>query len=333
MRFPFSCSWEKGLGVEGDPLTGTTTTIYIGNYFEWTVTEAPTATTKTYYYAGAVRIAMRTNNGDPQWLLGDHLGSTSLVYDGTATVRQGYMPWGEQRFVDGAGELPTTFRFTGQREEAGIGLYFYGARWYDAALGRFVQADTVIPGSRNPNALDRYLYAFGNPLIYIDPSGHIPLIDGLYDVEYATKHADEIEEKLAGKESATDPGDLSRITDTPTPYPPTPTPGKTNTPTPTQTTGPTSTSTHYPTPTPTPTSGPTSTSTPNPTPSPAPPPNLEEGFELMSEPFSLWPDNEPGYIPPNLPPLETGDPNLDFVINVILPILTTIIDGINHVLD
>jgi RHS repeat-associated protein len=153
-------------------VSGTTTTISIGNYFEWTVTEAPTATMKTYYYAGAIRIAMRTDGGDPQWLLGDHLGSTGLVYDGEATVRQGYMPWGEMRFVDGAGELPTTFRYTGQREEEGIGLYFYGARWYDAALGRFVSADTMVPGPGNTLAFDRYSYVMNNPLRYSDPSGY-----------------------------------------------------------------------------------------------------------------------------------------------------------------
>jgi RHS repeat-associated protein len=117
---------------------------------------------------------MRTDNGDPQWLLGDHLGSTSLVYDGTETVRQGYMPWGEMRFVDGAGELPTTFRYTGQREEEGIGLYFYGARWYDSALGRFTQPDNIIPDPSNSKDLDRYAYVRDNPVQYKDPSGHDP---------------------------------------------------------------------------------------------------------------------------------------------------------------
>jgi hypothetical protein len=43
--------------------------------------------------------------------------------------------WGENRYTDGT--TPTTYHFTGQREESGLGagVYFYGARWYDAALG------------------------------------------------------------------------------------------------------------------------------------------------------------------------------------------------------
>ena len=49
---------------------------------------------------------------------------------------------------------------------------YYNARWYDPALGRFTQADTLIPGAGNPLAWDRYAYVNDNPLRYRDPSGH-----------------------------------------------------------------------------------------------------------------------------------------------------------------
>ena len=35
--------------------------------------------------------------------------------------------------------------YTGQRQEDSLDLYFYNARWYDPELGRFAQADTVLP--------------------------------------------------------------------------------------------------------------------------------------------------------------------------------------------
>jgi len=60
---------------------------------------------------------------------------------GAAELR--YKAWGETRYTNGT--TPTTYRFTGQREEATIGLYFYNARWYDPALGRFAQPDTIVP--------------------------------------------------------------------------------------------------------------------------------------------------------------------------------------------
>ena len=37
--------------------SGGTTTVYIGNYFEWT---GDAATMKSYYYAGGTRVALRT---------------------------------------------------------------------------------------------------------------------------------------------------------------------------------------------------------------------------------------------------------------------------------
>jgi len=65
-----------------------------------------------------------------------------------------------------------SFGVSGQRLEAEIGLYFYNARFYDATLGRFAQADTIIPGAGNVLTLDRYAYTLNNPLRYNDPSGH-----------------------------------------------------------------------------------------------------------------------------------------------------------------
>ena len=47
---------------------------------------------------------------------------------------------------------------------------FYNARWYDPALGRFVQADTIVPGG--VQGLDRYAYVNNSPMNYADPSGH-----------------------------------------------------------------------------------------------------------------------------------------------------------------
>ncbi len=121
-------------------------------------------------------MAMRTGTADPQWLLGDHLGSTSVVanYDGTLYAGQGYKAWGEQRYATGISPLPTTFRYTGQRESTSFGLYYYGARWYDTALGQFTQADSIIPALGNPQDWDRYSYVRNNPLRYNDPSGNRP---------------------------------------------------------------------------------------------------------------------------------------------------------------
>jgi RHS repeat-associated protein len=55
----------------------------------------------------------------------------------------------------------------------GFGLMFYNARWYDPAIGRFTQADSIIPPG--VQGYDRYAYVNNNPLRYIDLSGHCPM--------------------------------------------------------------------------------------------------------------------------------------------------------------
>jgi RHS repeat-associated protein len=106
------------------------------------------------------------------YLLGDHLGSTNVTANvaGTWSGELLYGPWGATRYSYGV--TPTSYRYTGQREEASIGLYYYGARWYDPLVGRFIQPDTLVPDPANPQSLNRYAYTLNNPLKYTDPTGH-----------------------------------------------------------------------------------------------------------------------------------------------------------------
>jgi RHS repeat-associated protein len=111
--------------------------------------------------------------GTLSYLFADQLCSTSVVANssGSKTAEVRYKAWGEDRYTSGT--VPSGYRFTGQRVEATLGLYYYGARWYDSALGRFVQADTVVPSTGDPQAWDRYAYVDNNPVKFVDPTGHM----------------------------------------------------------------------------------------------------------------------------------------------------------------
>ena len=130
-----------------------------------------------------------------EFLLGDHLGSTSLTADSTGvkTSEIKYKPWGEIRSAWVKPDINATptyrltdYTFTGQRSymddptttgaTEGFGLMFYNARWYDPQLGRFAQADTIVPGGFQ--GLDRYAYVNNSPVKYTDPSGHSPFCNG-----------------------------------------------------------------------------------------------------------------------------------------------------------
>ena len=148
---------------------GSTTTAYLGNYFEWT---GSTSTLIKYFYAGAQRVAMKKGS-TVYYLFGDHLGSTAFSTDssGTKIGELRYKPWGENRYTWGT--TYTNRHFTGQLDETtSIGLYFFNARFYDPLLARFTSADSLIPDPGNPQAWDRYAFTLNNPVKYIDPSGH-----------------------------------------------------------------------------------------------------------------------------------------------------------------
>jgi RHS repeat-associated protein len=95
-----------------------------------------------------------------------------MVTTDTAVSDERYTPWGTAR--DASQQAAVPYRYTGQREEAALGLYDYGARWYDPAVGRFIQADTIVPEPGNPQSLNRYSYALNNPMRYTDPDGVSP---------------------------------------------------------------------------------------------------------------------------------------------------------------
>jgi len=152
---------------------GTTTTVYIGDYYE----KQGTTVTK-YYYLGGQRVAMRVGPagqaGTVTYLQGDHLGSTSLATSssGGVVARQRYYPYGAVR-PGGTGTLPTDYTFTGQWSDGDIRLIHMGARWYDPQVGRWMSADTIVPDPANPQSFNRFSYVLGNPLRYSDPSGHV----------------------------------------------------------------------------------------------------------------------------------------------------------------
>jgi RHS repeat-associated protein len=101
----------------------------------------------------------------------DHLGSSNVITNSSGGNVEGvyYYPFGATRQQTG-GDCGN-HKFTGQEEDSETGLYYYGARYYDPALGRFISADSIVPDYTNPQAFNRYSYVLNNPLYYTDPTG------------------------------------------------------------------------------------------------------------------------------------------------------------------
>ncbi len=87
------------------------------------------------------------------YLHGDHLGSTSKT-TGASTSTQTYYPYGAIK--TSSGTVPTDYGFTGQKRDATANLMYYNARYYDPALARFIQPDTIVPNPLNPQSRMNY---------------------------------------------------------------------------------------------------------------------------------------------------------------------------------
>ena len=172
-----------GDGGRVKKLTGSSSTIYIGSLFE----KDSSNKTSKHIFAGSQRVCTVTKDEargttDESYYHPDHLGSSNVITDssGNKAERYEYTPYGSSA-VSEIVSRPSPLihhKFTG-KELDNTGLYFYGARYYDPQLGRFISADTIVQSPYDPQSLNRYSYCRNNPINYIDPSGNfwfIPFI-------------------------------------------------------------------------------------------------------------------------------------------------------------
>jgi len=77
-----------------------------------------------------------------------------------------YQPFGES-VVTGEEDH---YLYNGKEKDLS-NLYYYGARYYDPAIGRFLTRDPLPGDQELPQTLNKYVYCLNNPLKYIDPTG------------------------------------------------------------------------------------------------------------------------------------------------------------------
>jgi RHS repeat-associated protein len=157
--------------------------VYIGSLFEVKYIDQSQDSLTTHIFAGSQRICSLKTKDQTSSLAyyhGDHLGSSNIITDedGEATSLTEYYPYGStsnEQLLDPEAELPD-YKFTGKELDASTGFYYYGARYYDPQIGRFISADTIVQAPYDPQSLNRYSYCRNNPVKYIDPSGHFPWV-------------------------------------------------------------------------------------------------------------------------------------------------------------
>jgi RHS repeat-associated protein len=109
---------------------------------------------------------MILSNGVRTYPHTDHHGSVVQLSKTNGKISEGQYTYDAYGTVSGAGSgFP--FLYTGQRYDPDTGLYYYKARYYSAALGRFLQTDPV---GYEPD-LNLYAYVRSDPVDHLDPTG------------------------------------------------------------------------------------------------------------------------------------------------------------------
>lgn len=76
----------------------------------------------------------------------------------------------------GAISASTTRGYTNQEETPTQYLVNLNARLYDATIGKFMAADSIVPNAYDSQSYNRYAYVTNNPLSLVDPSAPQPPI-------------------------------------------------------------------------------------------------------------------------------------------------------------
>lgn len=165
------------------------TTYYYGPGGQLLTTFNPDGSRSNYVYLGATRLARiqwagsnSAATSDIKYYLSDALGSTDKFVDKdgkTILADQDFFPFGG--IVPGIGTASNSnhFLFTAQERDPESGLDYFGARYYNNVLGRFMSADwnggaVAIPYASvgDPQSLDLYSYVRNNPTSLVDADGH-----------------------------------------------------------------------------------------------------------------------------------------------------------------
>jgi RHS repeat-associated protein len=148
-----------------------------------------TSTQVAHYRYGDRLLSLDTDAGE-QFYHYASLGTTANLSDSAGEMQVAYR-------VDAYGEITRQEGvsvnrqvFTGQEHDEKTGLIYFGARFYDPDVGRFINQDSYLGESGTPPSLHRYLYAYGNPTVYVDRNGNFSLDAHVEMTKEAIKQAE-----------------------------------------------------------------------------------------------------------------------------------------------
>ncbi|MEG4506100.1 putative Ig domain-containing protein [Microcoleus sp. F6_B4] len=122
------------------------------------------------YVYGLDLISQERGAADSFYLV-DGLGSTRGLANGAGGVTDVYNYDAFGNLIGRTGSTVNNYLFAGEQYDSNLGGYYLRKRYYDEYRGRFTAQDPFEGWMSDPMSLHNYLYAHGNPVNAIDPSG------------------------------------------------------------------------------------------------------------------------------------------------------------------
>jgi RHS repeat-associated protein len=144
------------------------------------VVEELTGSTVTRRYTYGLQRISQTQSGTTSFYGYDGFGSVRQLTDATGAVTDtyDYDAWGNA--VNVAGSTPNVYRYRGEQYDPDLNLYYLRARYFNPLTGRLLTRDPANATIVDPRTVHRYLYATGDPVNVIDPSGRTDVFEESY---------------------------------------------------------------------------------------------------------------------------------------------------------
>ena len=131
------------------------------------------------YFAGMLVAEYRNQESRLLYYASDQTNSTRIVTDniGNVVYSAAHEPYGgiQKTWVS---SYDPSLKFSGKERDAESDLDYFGARYYDPSIYRFLNVDPITSGREalsNPQRWNRYAYCLSNPVNYVDQGGASPI--------------------------------------------------------------------------------------------------------------------------------------------------------------
>jgi RHS repeat-associated protein len=139
--------------------------------------EAPNGYAHVTYMYGLELLSQNSDSAPARYYVHDGHGSVRALTDVNGNITDTYDYDAFGNLIHSTGTSPNNYLFAGEQFDPDLNLYYNRARYVNTTTGRFWSPDTVQGGIDDPLSLHRYLYAHGDPVDLLDPSGKTPLTD------------------------------------------------------------------------------------------------------------------------------------------------------------